>query len=189
MDEATRVTIVVGDDGADEQRLDEATRLPRREPVAVPDAMETFFDDGDNSFPAVFLLAAWTFLTVMAAVVTVVRRRARPFSPAPALGALSTAVTLAAPGWILVQGPTDAQRVAHATMLVVAVLIVLLLDDDRPVPVAAARLSLLAMLLLQVPADPAVSRTVSAWPFVLATIAAVLAAGALYAGRKEVVTP
>ncbi|MFC6016604.1 caspase family protein [Plantactinospora solaniradicis] len=157
--------------------------------VVVPDAVTVFLDNGDHSLWAVLLFVAWTLLALVAVTATALRWRTAPSRSTASLGVLSTALVVADICWTLVTYSDESHRIPYASLLVVVVLVVALVGDDRPLLLAAARLSLLAMLLLRVPIGGSARPTTSVGHFLLEVTAAALAAGALYTALRPAAAP
>ncbi|GIE37036.1 hypothetical protein Ait01nite_100810 [Actinoplanes italicus] len=153
--------------------------------VVVPDAVAEFVEQGDHVVWATLVFVAGSLLTVVAVTAGVLRWRITPSRPAFLLGALSTGLVIAALVWTLAQDAGLAERVAYSFLLFAALLVVALIGEDRPVLLLSARLSVIAMLLMQVPSGARADLFDAAGRFALVTLAAVAALGAFYAGHGQ----
>ncbi|GIE94659.1 effector-associated constant component EACC1 [Paractinoplanes rishiriensis] len=153
--------------------------------IVVPDAVAVFLEQGDHVVWAMLVFVAGSLLAVVAVAASVLRWRTTRARPAFLLGALSAALVVAALVWTLVQDAGRAERVAYSIVLVAALLVVALIGEDRPVLLLSARLSVIAMLLMQVPSGSRADPADAAGRFVLVALAAAAAVGAFSAGRGQ----
>jgi hypothetical protein len=125
------------------------------------------------------VLTAWTAVSLVALAALVARWRSAPSRRIVVFGALSSALIVADIVVLLAEWTIKWHSIAHAVVLTVVVLVMAVLGDDRPVPVAAARLSLIVVLALRVAiaGDPS---TLAGLHVAIEMAAAAFAVAALY---------